>query len=56
MTNNTPTPKAASYEMREARRELDEDATDDPQAYEDYLEMYPHDEHVGLDLPGGYGS
>lgn len=25
-------------------------------AYDSYGDMYPHDEHVGLDEPEGYGS
>jgi hypothetical protein len=41
--------------------EVDEDIhyADDEiteQDRDDELEMYPHDEHVGLDLPEGYGS
>jgi hypothetical protein len=39
-----------------ADAEVDEDFEDDPNAYEDFLEQYPHDEHTGLDMPGGYGS
>jgi hypothetical protein len=34
----------------------DEDDEDDELTREEYLEAYPHDEHVGLDEPGGYGS
>jgi hypothetical protein len=29
---------------------------DDDDDEEDHPDMYPHDEHVGLDLPEGYGS
>lgn len=36
--------------------EPEDDSYDDEKDWDDYLEQYPHDEHIGLDLPGGYGS
>lgn len=36
--------------------EPEDEPYDDEKDWDDYLEQYPHDEHIGLDLPGGYGS
>jgi hypothetical protein len=49
-------PPPVDYDERiDYDEDLDEDGPSD-QDREDELEMYPHDEHVGLDLPEGYGS